>query len=353
MKNNILLFVIAMLGMLACNSVPQGMISGNIEGAGGKTIVLNKVEGKVATPMGQIQMDDTGYYAFDIQDLPKGAYSLNIENRIILFVLDDTEEAIVLNGDFNSIANAEYELSGSKTSAEIQALMKKIMSQQMKPADYNALADSDNNPYVIATVLLNYWPVSRQNAAVHQKAMTKLFNYDQQSTVTRTYAQALQRVMPSPQQQQQRPQAPPSLIKIGEAAPEIDLPDPNGKNRKLSDLKGKVVIVDFWASWCGPCRRFGNPELVKLYNKHKGKKFDIFNIALERTPTNDRWLAAIEQDKLVWPNHVIDRTREVSRIYGASRIPRTFLVDANGKIAAINPRGQVLEDAVSKLLEEG
>jgi len=351
MKNNILLFIIALLGAMACNSVPQGMISGNIEGAGGKTIVLSKIAGKSAAALGQIQMDDSGFYAFDIQDLPKGAYSLNIENRIILFVLDDSEEAITLNGDLNSIANGEYELTGSSASAQIQALMKKIMSREMQPADFHALADTDNNPYVIATVLMNYWPVSRQNAAVHQKAMTKLFNYDQQSPFAATYAQAMQRVMPQPQQQQrQRRQAPPSLVKVGEAAPEIDLPDPDGKNRKLSDLKGKVVIVDFWASWCGPCRRFGNPELVKLYNEHKGKNFDIFNVALERTPTNDRWVAAIEQDKLVWPNHVIDRTRQVSSVYGASSIPRTFLVDTDGKIAAINPRGKALEDAVSKLL---
>ena len=349
-----LLFVITLLGMMACNTIPQGMISGNIAGAGGKTIVLNKITGKSAAALGEIQMDNSGYYAFDIQDLPKGAYSLNIENRIILFVLDDSEEAITLNGDFNNIANGEYELNGSKASAEMQTLMKKIMSRQMTPADFTALADTDNNPYVIATILLNYWPLSRQNAAVHQKAMTKLFNYDQQSPFSMSYAQAVQKVAAPPQQQQrQRRPAPPSLVKIGEVAPEIDLPDPDGKNRKLSDLKGKVVIVDFWASWCGPCRRFGNPELVKLYNKHKGKKFDIFNVALERTPTNDRWLAAIEKDKLVWPNHVIDRTREVSRVYGASSIPRTFLVDSDGKIAAINPRGQELESAVSKLLGEG
>ncbi len=120
---------------------------------------------------------------------------------------------------------------------------------------------------------------------------------------------------------------------------------------KLSDLRGKVVLLDFWASWCGPCRK-ENPNVVATYNKYKDKGFTVMNVSLD--DNLDRWKQAIEQDGLIWPNHVSDLKKwnsAVGQLYQVRGIPFTVLIDQNGNIVQTNLRGAALEDAVSKLLK--
>jgi len=136
---------------------------------------------------------------------------------------------------------------------------------------------------------------------------------------------------------------------IGSLAPDIELTDPSGKIRKLSSLKGKVVLIDFWASWCGPCRK-ENPNVVATYNKYKDKGFEVFSVSLDKD--RDAWLAAIAKDNLIWPNHVSDLKYWKSAgaaTYGVSSIPFTVLVDKKGKIVAKKLRGEELEKQVMEL----
>jgi thiol-disulfide isomerase/thioredoxin len=120
---------------------------------------------------------------------------------------------------------------------------------------------------------------------------------------------------------------------------------------KLSDLRGKVVLLDFWASWCGPCRK-ENPNVVAVFNKYKDKGFTVMNVSLD--DNLDRWKQAIEQDGLIWPNHVSDLKKwnsAAGQIYQVRSIPFTVLIDQKGNIVATNLRGPALEEAVSKLLQ--
>jgi thiol-disulfide isomerase/thioredoxin len=120
-------------------------------------------------------------------------------------------------------------------------------------------------------------------------------------------------------------------------------------------LRGKVVILDFWASWCGPCRRFGSPELVALYKKYKGKAFDIYSVSLDRTDGKSDWLAAIEQDGLVWKNHVSDLQywkSAAAQTYSISSIPAMFLLDKKGVIRKIKNGDEDLSPMIDKLLAE-
>jgi thiol-disulfide isomerase/thioredoxin len=137
---------------------------------------------------------------------------------------------------------------------------------------------------------------------------------------------------------------------VGEMAPDIVLANREGKEEKLSDLKGKVVLLDFWASWCGPCRK-ENPNVVRAYEKYRNKGFTVFSVSLDNS--REKWLAAIEKDHLIWENHVSDLKgwqSAGSALYKVTGIPATFLLDQTGKIVAKNLRGESLESKLQELL---
>ena len=137
-------------------------------------------------------------------------------------------------------------------------------------------------------------------------------------------------------------------LRLGAEFPEIDLPDPNGKNRKLSELRGKYVLVDFWAAWCRPCR-MENPNLVAAYKKYNSQGFEIFGVSLDSK--KDQWIAAIEKDQLGW-TQVSDLQQWnsiVVREFNINSIPANFLLDPEGKIIATNLRGNNLEQKLEEL----
>ena len=140
------------------------------------------------------------------------------------------------------------------------------------------------------------------------------------------------------------------LIKPGMAMPDITLADPSGKERSISDLKGKVVLVDFWASWCGPCRR-ENPNVVRAWKEFKDQGFEVFSISLDKDAT--KWDRAIQQDGLIWPNHVSDLrgwNSSAAERYGISSIPHAILIDRDGTVVATHLRGAQLESELEQLL---
>ena len=135
----------------------------------------------------------------------------------------------------------------------------------------------------------------------------------------------------------------------GSVAPELEFSDPDGKVRKLSDLRGKVVLIDFWASWCGPCRK-ENPHVRAMYERYHDRGFEVFSVSLDNN--KDRWKDAIAKDNLSWPNHVSDLKgwgSAAAKLYGVSSIPSTFLVDKEGRIIAKGLRGEQLTAVLEQI----
>jgi peroxiredoxin len=136
----------------------------------------------------------------------------------------------------------------------------------------------------------------------------------------------------------------------GKQAPELSLPDMNGKEIKLSSFKGKYVLVDFWASWCLPCRQ-ENPNVVQAYNKYKNKNFTILGVSLDKE--KDDWLHAIQKDKLSWTQ--VSDLREWNSLavstFAFTGIPFNVLVDPDGKIIAQSLRGNELEKKLEEVLK--
>ncbi|MFC4721674.1 redoxin domain-containing protein [Geojedonia litorea] len=142
---------------------------------------------------------------------------------------------------------------------------------------------------------------------------------------------------------------------IGKVAPNFSAPTPEGKPLALNDIKGKATIIDFWAAWCGPCRR-ENPNVVKVYEKYHDKGLEIIGVSLDGSPrqqsAKDAWLQAIKEDNLTW-HHVSNLqyfNDPVAKMYNIQSIPATFILDAEGKIVAKNLRGQALEDKIAEML---
>ncbi|MBL4669286.1 MAG: TlpA family protein disulfide reductase [Flavobacteriales bacterium] len=150
--------------------------------------------------------------------------------------------------------------------------------------------------------------------------------------------------------------SPSNFIEKNSLSPEIVLNNTKGVEVRLSSLHGKIVLIDFWASWCRPCRT-RHPELVSVYNQFKdskfkkGSRFDLFSVSLDKN--KEAWLRAIKQDKLTWKNHVSDLkgwNSDVVKTYDVRGIPMNVLIDENGKIIATNLYGDQLRKVLTSLL---
>ena len=196
------------------------------------------------------------------------------------------------------------------------------------------LANKDD---IAVLMFLDNFP-REKNAALHNEVVMALYEkYPDHQLVKERYAIET---------------SPATATTVGAIAPDLAFPDPDGNIRKLSDLRGKVVLLDFWASWCRPCRG-ENPHVVAMYQKYHDKGFEVFSVSLDRD--KESWKRAIAADGLVWPNHVSDLkywSSEAARIYGVSSIPSTYLLDQNGRIIAKNLRGEALSNALKQIFGE-
>lgn len=202
----------------------------------------------------------------------------------------------------------------------------------------NFIANNPNSPALMASI---YTFNVEQDFVLYESTVKQLYqSFEQSPTVQRVYKEYEQNKAIIEQGKPFQP---------GSAAPDFELPNPEGKMMKLSDYKGKVVLLDFWASWCGPCRK-ENPHVVHMYEKYNKDGFEVFSVSLDKD--REKWLAAIEMDNLIWKGHVSDLQfwqSAAAKLYQVSSIPHTVLIDREGNIIGTKLRGFQLEQTLQSI----
>ena len=361
---------------IGCSNGPKGSIQGNIEGAQGKTIFLERfVNNRMVFTDSAVIGSDGSFLLVPSKPLELNYYRVVIdkENSLAL-ITDSTESANVKAtlGDFTQSAS----ICGSERSEELHELESKCAPFDQKELDARQRITqpdvsmeekqmlnqsmAENRREMVKCI--KDWLVTHESSPAALIAIQRLDPRTEMATFNKIFAnlnesfghtllykamkQELSKLSNPGKQQAAETN---SAIAVGQPAPEIALNDPQGKLRKLSDLKGKTVLLDFWASWCGPCRR-ENPNVVAAYNKYNKDGFEVFSVSLDRA--KEPWLEAIKQDGLLWPNHVSDLKWwecEAAKTYNVHSIPFTVLIDKEGKILGHNLRGAMLEDKLKAI----
>lgn len=404
MKLNILpILIFAVVAILGCQPTQQsnsenqqqqeGLVKEDFEVAaedGFEVTILGKLIGgekeqvyfdqvffnNQANPIEKANIDSIGVFELNVSNLKAGIYRLRIKDQRIMMIFDGSESTITINAELKQIPNLIYEINGSTNSSLYKNIGRQLFAlsrkSNLKEANIQEMVDTTSNPLVSAlwanTVLppaqILVYPNPEDILTIHETAIKKISAVNSDSRYVQDYLAVL-----SPARTQLAMQK----IRVGVQAPDISLPSPDGKIYSLSDLRGKVVLLDFWASWCRPCR-MNNPEVVRIYNKYKYRGFTVFSVSLDGLDEmtkrrfggdevraaqfvemeKQKWQNAIKQDNLTWKYHVSDLKKwdcAPAKDYGVTGIPKTFLLDKEGKIVAIDPhRTNSLEIELERLL---
>lgn len=257
----------------------------------------------------------------------------------------DSDESAQLN-EFVMMKDAyQYKLDSANAYLRSFPEQHQAVNESFSPIYYEFngykqryIANNNNSPALIA--VLSTIDIDKE-FATYESIVTQVKTvFGESPTVQQIYADYLTQKAKLEAQ---------NFLAAGKIAPDFTQNKPDGTPLKLSDLRGQVVLIDFWASWCGPCRQ-ENPNVVRLYEKYKEKGFTVLSVSLDKT--REPWLAAVEKDKLSWPHHVSDLKfwqNEAARLYKVSSIPFTVLVDEEGKVIGTKLRGGELEQELKRI----
>ncbi|MFC2096470.1 redoxin domain-containing protein [Bacteroidota bacterium] len=386
MKRFFLLFVLGLI-FNACESEPEFFtISGEIENANGEKLYLIELQSNNIVFLDSIILNNEGVFSFKGQtDIPK-FYALRITpNNYLTLIVNPFEQMVVKTNGENL---AQYQIiEGSPESLKITELRSKLnisvkrldslgvyYQSLIGTSQMNKVRDSLNllskeiiaehtdytkafikeNANSLSSLMALYQQIAPRRYVLNPKDDFEYFSlvdsllmlkYPEAEAVKALHAQIVEI-----KRQMKNEEELNNIVGIGSLAPDIILPSPEGDTISLSSLRGKYVLLDFWASWCRPCR-VENPHLVKSYQKYHEKGFEIFQVSLDKK--RESWVNAIESDHLNWV-HVSDLqywNSSAAKLYQVQAIPASFLLDKNGKIIAKNLRGDILEAKLSEIFD--
>jgi peroxiredoxin len=343
-------------------------VSGQLKNAPAGTVLhLSELASNQFVEKGQTKTDGSGNFTLKGTSLTPGIFQLKVDEANQVLLLLDNKTHVQLSGDAKSLPMS-YTVKGSKD-AELLRQLTQVMQGSRSEMEslgqrYNAAGQAGKTAEMKA-IESQYLTLQGQNSAKIKGLIRRnagsvasgfavgvFLNPEEDFAFADSVATVQRKANPaSPFTQELTARLEPLRATApGTQAPEINLPTPQGTKLALSSLRGKYVLIDFWASWCGPCRQ-ENPNVVKAYNQFKDKGFTIYSVSLDQDKA--KWEKAIAADGLTW-NHVSDLAgwnSVAGAAYGVKSIPQSFLLDPQGRIIAKNLRGEALAAKLAEVLK--
>lgn len=334
-------------------------------------IVLEKIEENQAVPQDTLTLNESNQFEVKVNVDDPGYYRLNFYNKqLVMLILEN--DNVVVNVDGNN-RTGFVSIEGSTAHDLINEIqdMQRSLQNDDDFRDINQRyneAVKEGNKELQEAIQEEYLEFEKKRnekvvtlidsagpslAVVDILSSGRVLNKDEYFDFYDRKARELSEALP----ENERVLAFNEMVDkmrvtaVGQVAPEIALPNPEGDTVKLSSLRGNYVLLDFWAKWCKPCR-MENPNVVRMYQKYNDKGFEVFGVSLDRNKQD--WLQAIEEDNLTW-THVSDLkywNSEAAKTYGVNAIPFALLLNPEGEIIAKNLRGQALERKLEEIFSE-
>lgn len=354
-------------------------LKGNLQNSKGESVYLEKLSQSGTMVVDSATIDDKGDFLLNNYSPSVGFYRLRISNANFAMLVLDSAQKVVIKGDARDLGNTfsaegspdtklflEYNVMGQHQKRRTDSLENifrtALITQKMDSLTADSLSKELQKPY--ETMIAQYSDKVAQKIRENTGSFASIMAIQQlrpenYMDVYKALDQGLQQKYPNSDeiksfhamvQQTQMMVARAEATKVGNEAPELILPTPDNKELALSSLRGKVVLIDFWASWCGPCRK-EMPNVKLVYQKYKDKGFEIYGVSLDKD--RNAWLEAIEKDGLKWPQ-VSDLKfwqSEAAQTYAVQSIPHTVLIGKDGKILASGLRGAELESKLAEVLK--
>lgn len=360
-------------------------IKGIITEGAGKKIYLRTFVGNEQVTLDSCVISKKGTYALKLKVGGPTFFTLSLQPEIYALLLLDsatTEPRVIFNAEANNLI-ASHTIQGSKESIAIADFTKKMTATRLSLTDVNKAYYTSSSVLERNKIQQSKDSLERSNVSIRNEFINANYNsvaviialgylaIPQDIELLRKIEKGLGEKYPTSEfyinvktqlvqietQIKMQEEAEKQRIAnegrnaIGAIAPELgaNFKSPTGQTITLESLRGKYVLIDFWASWCGPCRK-ENPNVVALYKKYQDAGFTIYSVSLDKS--KEAWEKAIIQDGLIWPSHISDLKQwqtEATQIYGFNGIPFTVLIDKDGKIIDKNLRGPQLEEKLKSI----
>ncbi len=358
--------IISLLFFACQGEGKPGLIQGQISNAKGKTIFLDELTNQSINPKDSSKLDESGNFSFNPDIKAPGFYRIRIDQNNFALLFLEPGNQLKVSGDGSNLGKT-YQIQENEENKKLSEATKFLIKNGESGDSLNQIANS--NPNLMSdSVLLK--SLQKRFDELKTNEIKYIKKYVDENSSSLTCIALIDRLNPETDinsftkldkgLMKKYPDSDftkdfhtkveaMSKLAVGSYAPDIDLENPDGKKIALKSLRGKVVLIDFWASWCKPCR-MENPNVVRLYKEYNSKGFEVYGVSLDKS--KEDWVKAINADGLTW-THVSDLgfwQSSVVKLYNITGIPQTFLIDKEGKIIGKSLRGEELESKLKEVL---